>query len=188
MSTTTETIPTEHSTPRLQINRIGLWLFFVSESMLFLGLFAIRFSLVGTDVHPKLSQLIGLIITVLLLASSYTAFRAERAAHAGDQAETMHYLRLTLMLGTVFLAGVAYEWFLAFEKFPPDTEFGTVFFTMTGMHAFHVITGLIFLGIIYRQARRGAYAEDSWPVEAGVKYWHFVDIVWVFLYPVLYLL
>jgi len=182
------TIQRTHGTSRIQINRVGLWLFFLSETMLFAGVLATRFSLLGTEVHEEVSQSIGLVITTILLASSYTAFRAEHAAHAGDHDAMMRYLKLTLGLGLLFLGGVAYEWAEAFETFPASTEFGTVFFTMTGIHAFHVITGLIFLAVLIGNARAGRYADDAWPVEAGVKYWHFVDIVWVFFYPALYLI
>ena len=60
---------------------------------------------------------------------------------------------------------------------------------MTGMHAFHVLTGLIFLALIYRNARKNLYTpEKHWQVEAGVVYWHFVDVVWMFFYPALYLI
>ena len=75
----------------------------------------------------------------------------------------------------------------AFHAFPPHTAFGTVFFTMTGMHAFHVITGLAVLAIALR-AGRASHDGAAWPVEAAVKYWHFVDVVWVFFYPALYLI
>ncbi len=177
-----------HVTPRITINRAGLWLFFLSETMLFSGILATRFSLLGTEVHEDVSQTIGLVITSILLASSYTALRAEHAASSGDRATCAKYLWLTLALGAVFVAGVAYEWAEAFDAFPASTEFGTVFFLMTGVHAFHVITGLIFLAILLNNARLGRYDDDAWPVEAGVKYWHFVDVVWVFFYPALYLI
>lgn len=184
------TLALEHSprAGRLHINRVGLWLFIVSESMLFAGLLSIRFSLLGTEVHEEVSQSVGLLITSILLASSYTAYRAEHAARTHDREGLLRYTAMTIGLGLLFFAGVAIEWTFALEDFAPDTEFGTVFFTLTGVHAFHVMTGLVFLAIVYRNARAGAYDSDAWPVEAGVKYWHFVDVVWVFLYPALYLI
>jgi cytochrome c oxidase subunit 3 len=187
---TAATITVQHAPPasRLRISRVGLWLFILSESMLFVGVLATRFSLLGTDVHEAVSQQIGLAITSILLASSYTAFRAEHAARSGDRPGLLRYTAMTLVLGIVFVGGVTLEWVEAFHDFPPGTIFGTVFFTMTGIHAFHVITGLVFLAIIYAGARRGTYESDAWPVEAGVKYWHFVDVVWVFFYPALYLI
>ena len=179
----------ESPSKRLAINRLGMWLFILSESMLFAGLLMVRFSLLGTDTAEELSQVAGLIITVILLLSSYTAYQAERSIRNGDLSHTKRYLMVTLGLGMVFTAGVAFEWYEALEAFPPSTPFGSVFFTMTGLHAFHVLTGLVILAIVYGRIRRtDSSSSDSWPVEASVKYWHFVDVVWVFFYPALYLL
>ncbi len=186
--TSIDVIPMEHGTPRVTINRFGLWLFFLSEAMIFAGLLMTRFSLLGKTVDDEVSQTIGLVITIILLASSYSAFRAEHAATTGDQAGLVRYLSITLALGVIFLGGVAYEWVEAFSAFPTGTVFGTVFFTMTGVYAFHVITGLVLLAVLLYNARAGKYADNSWPVEGGIKYWHFVDLVWVFFYPALYLI
>ena len=66
---------------------------------------------------------------------------------------------------------------------------GAVFYMMTGMHAFHVLTGLIFLLVVWNNARKGIYSEEKhWGVEAAAVYWHFVDLVWIFFYPALYLI
>lgn len=174
---------------RLQINRMGLWLFILSESMLFAGLIMVRFSLLGTATEEELSQVTGLIITSILLLSSFTAYQAERSISKGDRANTQRFLLYTIGLGIVFTAGVAFEWYEALEAFPPSTIFGSVFFTMTGLHAFHVISGIAIIAIVYGRVKRANSTDvDPWPVEASVKYWHFVDVVWVFFYPVLYLL
>ena len=97
----------------------------------------------------------------------------------------------TLALGAMFVAGVlGVEWPSAIaEGVTPDASAaGAIFFMMTGMHAFHVITGLILLGIVLRKGRMGLYtAEKHWGVEAAAVYWHFVDVVWIFFYPALYL-
>ena len=92
-------------------------------------------------------------------------------------------------LGLGFVAGVCYEWYLAFQHFPPSSAYGTVFFTITGIHAFHVITGIILLAVVAYLARKPERfgQSHSWGVEGGVKYWHFVDVAWVFIYPTLYL-
>jgi cytochrome c oxidase subunit 3 len=173
---------------RLQINRIGLWLFIASESMVFVALLVARFSLQGTFRPDELNQQIGLVITSILLVSSLTAYRAEARIASGDTKSFLRYTLATIVLGFVFLVGVAFEWSQALVHFPPTTGFGTVFFTMTGMHAFHVITGLIALLLLYVNGRRGTYSwEDYWGAEGVVKYWHFVDVVWVFFYPALYL-
>jgi cytochrome c oxidase subunit 3 len=173
---------------RLQINRIGLWLFIASETMVFVALLVARFSLQGTFRPDELDQQIGLVITGILLLSSLTAYRAEARIASGNTKSFIRYTLATILLGLIFLAGVAFEWSQALGHFPPTTGFGTIFFTMTGMHAFHVVTGLIALLLLYLNGRRGSYSqEDYWGAEGVVKYWHFVDVVWVFFYPALYL-
>lgn len=173
---------------RLHLARVGLWLFILSESMIFVGLLAVRFYLQGFHVPDEADQAIGLGITAVLLVSSLTAYRAEAAVAAGDQRTFLRNLWATIGLGALFLVGVGFEWREALHAFPPSTGFGTVFFAMTGMHAFHVVTGLAFLAIVWVKARREAFGPHGyWPAEAAVKYWHFVDVVWVFFYPALYL-
>jgi len=179
---------TIHHERRLSINRIGLWLFILSEMGIFVALLGTRFYLLGTERPESLNQTIGLIITSLLLLSSLTAYRAEAFIAKGDRKGFLRNTLFTLVLGIVFLVGVGIEWSQALVHFPPRVLFGTVFFTMTGMHAFHVITGLILLALVYRRGRLGAFSEeDHWGPEAVVKYWHFVDVVWVFFYPAIYL-
>lgn len=173
---------------RLSIDRLGLWLFLASESLLFAGLLVSRFYLQGTHRPEELNQILGLIITSILLLSSLTAYRAETAIAHSDQKTFLRNVLMTLVLGAVFVVGVAYEWSQALAHFPPRSGFGTVFFSMTGMHALHVVSGILLMLILYRNGRRGKYsAENHWPPEAIVKYWHFVDVVWVFFYPALYL-
>jgi cytochrome c oxidase subunit 3 len=86
------------------------------------------------------------------------------------------------------LGVVGVEWQIA-PFHAGDDATSSIFFTMTGFHAFHVLTGVIFLAIIYRNGRKGLYSvERHFPVEAAAVYWHFVDVVWVFFYPALYLM
>jgi cytochrome c oxidase subunit 3 len=185
---TTETHSHQARYAQISIDRIGYWLFLLSESMLFLGLLVSRFYLQGTFRPEELSQVLGLVITSILLLSSLTAYRAETAITYGDQKTFLNNVLFTILLGAVFLGGVAYEWSQAFSHFPPNTGFGTVFFAMTGMHALHVLSGVALLGLLYRNGRLGKYsAENHWAPEAIVKYWHFVDVVWVFFYAALYL-
>ena len=172
---------------KVTLDRFGLWLFILSESGIFLALLASRFYLTGFDVPEEANQVVALIITSILLASSGSAYLAEVASRFGDSALYRKALMATLALGLVFLLGVGVEWSEAFDAFPPSTAYGSSFFLMTGMHAFHVLTGMIFLGVVYRMSRK-APASHKWPVEASVKYWHFVDVVWVFFYPALYLI
>lgn len=183
MVTASETVPRAQA----HNNQVGLWLFIGSETMIFIALLAARFYLQGTDVPEEANQVIALIITSILLVSSITAYTAEHAHAQGNPKLFVRATWATIILGLAFLVGVGFEWREAFDAFPPSTGFGTVFFSMTGMHAFHVVTGLIFLGIVLVRSKADPKV-DSWPIEAGVKYWHFVDVVWVFFYPALYLI
>ena len=173
---------------RLAINRLGLWLFLASESFLFLALLSSRFFLQGVQRPDGLNQTLGLIISLVLLLSSLTAYRAEMSAAYGDLRRCQRNLLWTLGLGMLFLVGVGIEWFEAFRHFPPSSGFGTIFFTMTGVHAFHVLSGMVLLAVVYVLGRDGRFTRGNhWGVEGTVKYWHFVDVAWVFIYPTLYL-
>ena len=189
MSTAAGTHSDVHTGQR-DINRLGLWLFFASESMIFVILLTTRFFLLGASRPEDLSQGLGLLVTVLLLASSLTAYRSEVAIAHGDRRRFLRNLLLTILLGTAFLVlVVGVEWPEAGHMgIVPQSGYGIAFFSMTGMHAFHVLTGILVLIAVYLNGRRGAYSPDSyWGVEASIKYWHFVDLVWVFFYPALYL-
>jgi cytochrome c oxidase subunit 3 len=170
-------------------NRLGLWLFLASDAFVFAGLLVARFYLMGFQTRPELNQLVGLIVTVVLLVSSFFMNRAEIAARYGDHKQFLRSTLITMVLGIVFLVGVVgVEWQIA-PFGPADGVAGSLFYTMTGFHAFHVLTGVIFLFIVYRNGRKGLYtAERHWPVEACAVYWHFVDVVWIFFYPALYLI
>ena len=176
-------------------NRLGLWLFCVSEVFLFGGMLAARFLLWG-DTRPELNQTLGLITTGILLLSSWSMNRAETAIAYDDRKTFLNGLAATFVLGLIFLLGVVLlEWgvlhIIPGEEplRPTDGAFGAMFFLMTGMHAFHVLTGLILIALIWLNGRKGGYsAERHWGVEACAIYWHFVDLVWIFFYPALYLI
>lgn len=174
---------------KLITNRLGLWLFLISDAFLFLGLLVSRFYLLGTGQRPEVNQVLGLGVTVMLLVSSFFMNRAETAMAHGDRPAFLRGTLITLVLGTLFLIGVAgVEWQIA-PFGPGDHPAASLFFAMTGFHAFHVLTGVIFLAIVYRNGKRGHYSpERHWAVEAAAVYWHFVDVVWIFFYPALYLI
>ncbi len=184
-----DTLPLTKYLQKAATNRLGLWLFIASDLFLFTGLLVSRFYLLGTATRPELNQFLGLGVTSILLVSSFFMNRAEIAAAHGDQKSFLNFTLLTLVLGSLFLVGVVgVEWQIS----PHGPDFSaaySLFYTMTGFHAFHVLTGVIFLAIIYRNGKKGMYtAERHWPVEAAAVYWHFVDVVWVFFYPALYLI
>lgn len=186
---------------QLKSNRLGLWIFCFSEIFMFGALLTARFVLWG-NTRPDLSQVLGLITTSILLLSSFFMNRAESAMAHGDRKTFQRGMLLTAMLGTLFFVGVVFlEWNifgLELELFgvewfghlkPTDGAFGGVFFAMTGMHALHVLTGIILILIVWNNGRNGHYsAEKHWGVEACAIYWHYVDVVWVFFYPALYLM
>jgi cytochrome c oxidase subunit 3 len=172
-------------------SRFGLWLFLLSDSFVFGALAAARFNLLGLT-RPDLNQYLGLIVTSVLLLSSFFMNRAEASMEHGDRAGFTVGIIATLVLGAAFIGGVlGVEWPSAIANgvTPSSSAGGSIFFMMTGMHALHVITGLVFLGIVLRKGRMGLYsAEKHWGVEAAAIYWHFVDVVWIFFYPALYLI
>ncbi len=192
-------------------NRLGLWLFLISDGFVFAGLLVMRINLLGLT-RPELNQTLGLVVTVVLLLSSFFMNRGEMQMAHGDVKGFMRNTAITFILGLGFLLGVVMiEWrgvpaiaepILHFFGEPEGMKaltpssgdastgpLGAVFFMMTGMHAFHVLTGLIFLFVVWNNARKGVYtAEKHWGVEAAAVYWHFIDLVWIFFYPALYLI
>lgn len=186
---------------QLRSNRLGLWLFLFSEMFLFGALFTARFVLWG-NTRPDLSQEIGLLATAILLFSSYFMYRSEIGAAYGDRTKFLRNALLAALLGTIFLVMVVVmEWnvfgleaeLYGIELFgnlrATDGVYGGVFYAMTGMHAIHVASGIVLILIIWWNGRRGFYTpERHWGVEGAAIYWHYVDVVWVFFYPALYLM
>jgi len=182
-------VPSDVYARRTSNNRLGLWLFILSDAFVFIGLLVARFYLLGAAERPEVNQLLGLLITSMLLVSSFFMNRAETAAVHGDRTAFLRSLLITIVLGTLFLIGVVgVEWQIA-PFGAGEGAAASLFYAMTGFHAFHVLTGLVFLVIIYRNGRKNLYTpERHWPVEAAAVYWHFIDLVWIFFYPALYLI
>jgi cytochrome c oxidase subunit III len=177
-------------------NRLGLWFFLLSDGFVFAGLLIMRLNLLGLT-RPPLNQTLGFAVTAVLLLSSFFMNRGETAMAHGDKKGFMNNTLITFFMGLGFLLGVVLvEWRIAADEgliasFGNTSAgpMGAVFYMMTGMHAFHVLTGLIFLFVVWNNARKGLYsAEKHWGVEAAAVYWHFVDLVWIFFYPALYLI
>jgi cytochrome c oxidase subunit 3 len=173
---------------KLATNRLGLWFFMLSDTFLFGGLFISRFNLLGLT-RPDLDQYLGVAVTSVLLLSSFFANRAEVSMEQGNRRGAVVSLSITIFLGLLFLATVlGVEWRTA-PFGPADGAQGAVFYSMTGFHAFHVLTAVIFLCIVLRNLIRNRYStEKHWGLEASVVFWHFVDAVWIFFYPALYLI
>ncbi len=173
---------------RETINWLGLNLFIASESMLFLALAASRFYLLGVAPIPGANEFLGALLTILLLGSSFLGYRSSQAIARGDRAGFTRNLLLTILLGALFILGVAYEWSTAEITLRQIT--GTVFFTLTGLHVLHLLSGLVALVLIYRLGTKGHFsAEAHWGVTGAIRYWTFVDLMWIIIvYPLLYLI
>jgi len=173
---------------KLATNRIGLWLFLLSDFFIFAGLLLSRVNLLGLT-RPDLNQFLGLAVSVILIFSSVFAYFGETYLQQGNRKRFLICYSVTITLGILFLIGVVgVEWQIA-PFGPADGVAGAIFYVMTGFHAFHVLTGVIFLIIVLRNGSRGLYSpEQHWAVEASAVYWHFIDVVWFFFYPALYLI
>ncbi|MDK1019599.1 MAG: cytochrome c oxidase subunit 3 [Actinomycetota bacterium] len=169
-------------------NRIGLWLFLVSETFLFGAFLSARYFSSGTLKPDELNQGFALALTIILLLSSISAYLAETAMRYNHRRKFIFFMSLTIGMGLLFLVGVGTEISEAIHLYPPETQYGTSYFMLIGLHAFHVVTGLTALGIALFLGIKGHFSSDDyWGVEGVVKYWHFVDLAWVIIYPTLYL-
>lgn len=178
--------------------KLGIWLFLASEVMLFGSLFAAYVLLrVGAAAWPDQSAVLSVPLatlnTVILIASSGTMVLAWASLKNGRWPGFRVYMGLTLLLGALFLVVKAFEYYgkLSQGMVPATSNFLGLYFTLTGLHALHVVAGLIVNAYLWLP---GARLWRSHPVlytnrvEIAGLYWHFVDLVWIFLFPVLYLL
>ena len=188
---------------------LGMWLFLSTEILFFGGLFAAytvyRYSYphaFAAGSH-ELLMWAGALDTVILLSSSFTMAMAVHAAQTGSRRPLVLFLLTSAAIGAGFLILHGYEYFkdytdhhipgkfFHYEGVAPDNKvelFFTLYFCMTGLHSLHVLIGVTALTVLAWQAWRGKFSKEYYtPVEVGGLYWHFVDIVWVFLFPLLYL-
>ena len=178
---------------------LGMLLFITSEVMFFSGLFAAYFSTrahnTGTDVWTKPQQILDpigpiLIATIILITSSFTCQFAVWAIRRGDRTGFIRNIAITFVLGILFLLMQAYDYTLLFGDGLTLGwgVFGTTYFTLTGFHGAHVFGGVLMLGVILYRGMSGQFsAKHHDAVEAVSLYWHFVDVVWIILFSVLYL-
>jgi cytochrome c oxidase subunit 3 len=196
---------------------LGIWVFLVTEIMFFGGVFAAYaiyrgFYFVAFEGGSRILDVrLGAFNTVALLGSSLTMALSVRSAQTGNRRALVLFLILTMILGGVFLGVKAYEYDEKFvEHVVPSLDWapeGAVlarlapgglehaelyfifYFTMTGLHALHMIIGMGLLLWLVLRARKGSFTPNYFaPVEVVGLYWHFVDIVWIFLFPLLYLI
>lgn len=177
-------------------NKLGMWIFLGGEVVFFASLIMtfLLFRLINReaylDFQSKLSIPIIAANTFILIASSYMVVRSLEAIREGSQKGLRNNLSGVLVLGALFLSGQAIEWTLLFrDGISIKDTFGTPFFTITGIHGTHVFVGLIWGFVVLVSAVRGAYSEaNHHGVEIFGLYWHFVDIVWIALFTLFYLL
>jgi cytochrome c oxidase subunit 3 len=192
-----------------EASALGMWVFLVTEIMFFGGLFtayvAYRSAYPGAfgAASDHLDLTLGAVNTAVLIGSSLTMALAVHSSQLGKRNALVIFLLLTMALGSVFLGIKAVEYAHKFEQHVvpgahfvfhgPDATHAEIFFSlyfaMTGLHALHMIIGLGVLGVLVRQASKGRFGTRyHTPVEMAGLYWHFVDIVWIFLFPLLYLI
>jgi cytochrome c oxidase subunit 3 len=189
---------------------LGMWMFLATEVLFFGGLFLgyavylYAYPDVFAEISHHLNVWIGATNTVVLLGSSLTMALAVYGARAGRRPVLTACLGLTILLGAAFLGIKAFEYYhdyldrlvpgLAFDpgawRQPQQVQlFLMLYYTMTGLHALHMIVGIGVLAVLAVLAWRGGFSPAYYtPVEVGGLYWHFVDVVWIFLFPLLYLI
>jgi cytochrome c oxidase subunit III len=192
-----------------EASTLGMWVFLVTEVLFFGGLFltytvyrawfpeAFAFS------SHELDITLGGANTVILITSSLTMALAVHAAQTGNRSTLLLMLVATMLLGTAFLGIKAVEYAEKFhahhvpgpdfqfekEYFRPAQIFFSLYFVMTGLHALHMIIGLGIMAWMFVWSWNGTIAREyASPIEISGLYWHFVDIVWIFLFPLLYLI
>jgi cytochrome c oxidase subunit 3 len=188
---------------------LGMWVFLVTEVLFFGGLFVTY--LVYRAWYPEafaaasheLDVVLGTINTAVLITSSLTMALAVHAAQLGQRSRLMMFLVLTMILGAAFLGIKSVEYYHKFvEHHVPGPSFHfegeyaahaqiffSLYFVMTGLHALHMIIGIgIMLVMLWWSWRGTITPEYASPIEISGLYWHFVDIVWIFLFPLLYLI
>jgi cytochrome c oxidase subunit 3 len=190
-------------------SQFGMWVFLVTEVLFFGGLF-MAYVLYRTWYHDMfveasshLNITWGALNTVVLIGSSLTMALAVRAAQTGERRATVVLLILTMILGSVFLGVKVVEYSDKFThhlvpgphfQFPDPWGakaqlYFSLYFAMTGLHAIHMIIGLGIMTTITIMAAKGRFSPEYYtPVEIAGLYWHFVDLVWIFLFPLLYLI
>lgn len=178
----------------LDVRMFGLATFLVADGMTFAGFFAAYLTFRAVNPLPpgsnyELELILPTINTVLLIISSFTFHRAGKECRADRLGASRLWLAITGALGAAFLAGQMVEYFsLPFGL--TDNLFASTFYALTGFHGLHVTLGVICIAIVALQTHRGGQvtAAKHFGLEAAELYWHFVDVIWVVLFGLLYLL
>jgi len=192
---------------QLEASILGMWVFLVTEVMFFGGMFMAyivyrwMYPLAWVESSHELNVYLGGTNTLVLICSSLTMVLAVRSAQVGSRMGQIVNLILTILLGSTFLVIKYFEYAAKFEhhlvpgpNFKPDMPMGSqiffsLYFCLTGIHALHMVIGIGIMLYMLVMAWKGRFTPEYYgPIEIGGLYWHFVDIVWIFLFPLLYLL
>lgn len=182
--------------PHRENSKLAFWLFLGSEVVFFAALILtllldrVSHSSEFTSFRAELSVPIIAVNTFILISSSYMVVRSLEAIRHGKTQSLSRNLLGVALLGALFLAGQAFEWITLFNAGQSfESVIGTTFFPVTGIHGTHVFVGLIWCIALILLARRGTFSQHSHDaVEIFGLYWHFVDIVWIVLFTVIYLI
>ena len=201
----------EHAAPHVHRDdiggRMGMWLFLFTEFILFGGMFFLysvyRF-MNQEDFHlaaKELNTLIGTFNTAILLTSSLTMALSIVAIQKSNKKLSIFFQLLTILLALGFMINKYFEWTAKFHHgiYPGSEEllaqssgqilFFGLYYVMTGLHGLHVIIGMVFIGIMTRWTATGKINSDTYvKLESAGLYWHLVDIIWIFLFPLFYLI
>jgi nitric oxide reductase NorE protein len=173
----------------------SMWVFVLGDMIIFAAYFIIfmvertreRTLFLASQQH--LYQTIGLINTLVLLTSSWCMARAVRASRAGEHSRALRLVFGAGLCGVAFIALKVVEWSLEISHgyTLPKNDFFTFYFMLTGVHLFHVVMGLVILGVVVRELRNPTLRRAS-IIEAGATYWHMVDLLWIVLFALVYVM
>jgi len=188
--------PTQVAAPSLDNNKLGVWTLLGSEAVFFSALIVTYIVNRGRSVTgPYPQQVLDIPLTALntfvLICSSLTMVTAFAAIQRGETVRARNWLFATMGLGLVFLTGQAIEFSLLYQHGLSlhSNLFGASFFTLTGFHGAHVLAGVIWIGFVVSLIYRGRVTQDKpVAVELVGLYWHFVDLVWILIFTIVYLI
>ena len=183
------------SGPPVDRGKFAIWLFLATEVMFFTGLIGTYVLLrTGAPAWPNPADRLAVDLTAfntfVLIVSSWTVVRGLQSIQKGDRGGLLKWLGLSIVFGSFFVGVQVYEYFeLINHGDTPNVDlFWSTFYAMTGFHGLHVVVGVIWLVCVWIAAARGKYsAENNVGIELAGLYWHFVDLVWVLLFTIVYL-
>jgi len=177
--------------------KFGMWLFIATELLLFGGLFAAytifrsKYPDLFAEQHLELNKKLGAINTVVLIFSSLTMALGVTSIERGKQNLLRLFLFITILCGIGFGVNKYFEYSAKFHHhiYPDTSIFFALYFMMTGLHMLHVLAGVLVLTFVLVLSFKGRFSKKYYtPVELGGIYWHLVDLIWIYLFPLLYLI